>query len=143
MADVNEVIEALGCLATNQHKCGNCPYNPHPGMDWVYGCMAGQGKIVDDARALLRRIVPHVLTLDEATEADVCWLELIGARRIIPCNVHVFSKSITATIFKLNNGPEDLFLDEYGISWRCWSNAPSSKQRREEPWHERFPALRG
>ena len=157
MADVNEVITWLGCLMTKQHKCAGCPYNPHPGMDWVYGCMAGQGKIVEDARKLLTHqaesiaslegtivklteaisaTAPRILTLEEAEEADVCWLEGRSVERIIPCRLHIYAGSITATIMKMIASPEDLFLEYYGIEWRCWSGRPSNRQRREAKWNE-------
>jgi len=56
VADVNEVIEWLGCLVTKQHKCKGCPYNPRPGMTWPYGCIKGQADIVEEARTLLEKL---------------------------------------------------------------------------------------
>ena len=157
MADVNEIVKWLGCLSTNQHKCAGCPYNPHPGMDWVYGCMAGQGRLVDDAKttlmeqadtitslqgtivkltAAIAENAPRILTLDESEEADVCWLEARGVERVIPCRVTIYPKSITALIRKMIANPEDMFIEDYGRDWRCWSGRPSSKQRREAKWNE-------
>ena len=134
MPDVSDVIEALGCLTTKQHKCGNCKYNPHPGMNWIYGCMAGQNNIVEDARKLLREIEPRILTLEEAEEADICFCEGRDIERVIPCRVHVYAKSITATIMKMIASPEDLFIEDYGREWRCWSARPSRRQREEAEW---------
>lgn len=58
MPDVQKVLEALPCLASVQHDCLKCSYNPHPGMPWPYGCIKGQGDIVQDAAELLERLVP-------------------------------------------------------------------------------------
>lgn len=55
MRKTDEVIAALNCFKTRQPKCGSCPYNPRPGRDWPYGCIAGQGQAIEDAQALLRR----------------------------------------------------------------------------------------
>jgi len=49
-----EIIEALGCFTTHQHSCAGCPFNPHPGRDWIYGCIKGQNDIVAEARSALR-----------------------------------------------------------------------------------------
>lgn len=55
MPEVQQIIEWLGCLTTQQHKCDGCPFNPHPGMNWVYGCMKGQNDMVEAARKALRK----------------------------------------------------------------------------------------
>lgn len=159
MADVNEVIEWLGCLATNQHKCEGCPYNPHPGMGWIYGCMAGQGKIVDDARKLLKEqaefiislegtiakltnaiseTAPRLLTLEEAANAEVCWIEVRSRRGVEPGNVRLYraddySAFINRLLPYVN---ENLPQHEYGEHWRCWSRRPTEKQTREAKWNE-------
>lgn len=55
MPTIQQVIDALGCFTINQHPCMTCPFNPHPGMKWVYGCIKGQSDIVDAAREALRK----------------------------------------------------------------------------------------
>ena len=55
MPDPERVIAALPCLAAVLHDCLKCPYNPHPGMNWPYGCIKGQGDIVQDAIELIRQ----------------------------------------------------------------------------------------
>lgn len=54
--EVRQIIEGLECLVTKQHKCEGCPFNPHPGMDWPYGCGKGQAVMVKAARKALERI---------------------------------------------------------------------------------------
>ena len=54
--EVRQIIEGLECLVTKQHKCEGCPFNPHPGMDWPYGCGRGQGDAVRAAKEALERM---------------------------------------------------------------------------------------
>jgi len=79
--------------------------------------------------------VARVMSLKDAEKSDVCWLEGQGIDRIIPCRIHIYPKSITATVMKMIASLEDLFLDDYGTEWRCWSGRPSNKQRRETEWN--------
>ena len=59
MHTAEEISEGLGCLVTYQHtNCLTCPFNPHPGREWVYGCAKGQRDIVEEARKLLERVTP-------------------------------------------------------------------------------------
>ena len=55
MPELQQIIDRLTCLTTKQHHCEGCPFNPHPGMMWVYGCIKGQGDIVEAAREALRK----------------------------------------------------------------------------------------
>ena len=55
MPDLQQIIDGLGCFMTHQRPCQDCPFNPHPGMVWVYGCMKGQSDIVEAAREALRK----------------------------------------------------------------------------------------
>ena len=50
MHSTSEILKGLDCLADVQHKCQECPFNPHPGMDWPYGCIKGQSEIVREAK---------------------------------------------------------------------------------------------
>lgn len=54
MHNAEEISKWLGCLITSQHPCeAGCPFNPHPGMMWPYGCIKGQRDIVEEAREML------------------------------------------------------------------------------------------
>ena len=53
MPEVQQIIDGLGCFTTHLHHCRDCPFNPHPGREWLYGCIKGQTDIVEAARALL------------------------------------------------------------------------------------------
>lgn len=57
MPDYKTTIEGLRRLLDDltAHKCDcdACPYNPHIGLKWPYGCIAGQARIIEDAIKLL------------------------------------------------------------------------------------------
>lgn len=55
---LEEIIEGLNCFKTCQHKCLDCPFNPHPGMPWPYGCIKGQNDIATEAQERLRATTP-------------------------------------------------------------------------------------
>lgn len=55
MSEVQQIIDGLGCFITHQHKCTGCSYNPRPGMMWPYGCIAGQHRLIEDAKAELAK----------------------------------------------------------------------------------------
>lgn len=136
MIDVNAVIDKLDCLTTNQHFCEECTYNPHPGMNWPYGCIAGQRKIVADAREILAQAIPKVLTIEEAEDAEVCWIETVGTLETVPGHVNTPPKSITAIVWRFRRMTESMFLEDYGRDWRCWSARPSRRQMKDMKWNE-------
>lgn len=76
MREIEEVIGGLNCLATNQHKCLECPYNPSPGMKWPYGCIKGQADVVGDAVHLIRQAMPRAhgywIPVDDKNDAFDC-----------------------------------------------------------------------
>jgi hypothetical protein len=55
MPDVQQIIDSLGCFTTKNHPCVGCAYNPHPGMAWPYGCIAGQRRLIEDAKTELAK----------------------------------------------------------------------------------------
>ena len=53
--ELQDIIDGLNCLVTKQHRCLECPFNPHPGMDWPYGCVRGQQDAVKAAKDVLMK----------------------------------------------------------------------------------------
>ena len=105
-------------------RCNICPYE---------GRLCFQ-RLKEDALTILKQVDPRVMTLEEAYEADVCWLEGRDVGRIIPCRLYKQAGSITVTVRKLIASPEDLFIDDYGIEWRCWSLRPTDALREAVKW---------
>ena len=54
MSEVQQIIDSLRCFTTHMHPCQDCPFNPRPGMVWVYGCIKGQHDIVEAAQKALK-----------------------------------------------------------------------------------------
>ena len=76
--------------------------------------------------------LPRVLTLDEALEADVCWLEKKGDDRVWPCKIGGGEK--WAAIWRFDQEPMAVPRDEYGKLFSCWSARPTEEQRKAETW---------
>ena len=76
---------------------------------------------------------PRALTLDEALEADVCWLEKKGDDRVWPCKVGGGEK--WAAVWRFDQEPMAVPRDEYGKLFRCWSARPTEEQRKEARWN--------
>lgn len=78
--------------------------------------------------------LPRVLTLDEALEADVCWLEKKGDDRSWPCKVGGGEKWVAA--WRFDQETTVMRRDEYGKQFRCWSAEPTKEQRKAVKWDE-------
>lgn len=76
--------------------------------------------------------LPRVLTLDEALEADVCWLEKKWDDRVWPCKVGGGEK--WAAIWRFDQEPMAVPRDEYGKLFRCWSARTTKEQRKAASW---------
>ena len=50
------IITIKDCLINNFHRCDSCAYNPIPGRQWVYGCKAGQRRLLAEACARLELV---------------------------------------------------------------------------------------
>lgn len=128
-SNVQAVIDALACFKTNQHECLKCSYNPHAGMPWPYGCIAGQRNIIDDVIALLKAQEPHIMTLGEWRE----WKRKPLSQR--DPVYYVDNKGLGSWI-----APNDqLFIYAtpelgYGVLFVCWTSRPTVAQREATPW---------
>lgn len=76
--------------------------------------------ILKDALTLLKAQEPRVMTLEEAKNAEVVWVEDRETSDVYPCIV--------------KNNMNDSKLYKYGIQWRCWTSRPDEKRRAETPW---------
>ena len=121
MTDIEKVIKGLMCCRSG--RCLSCPYND--GIDDKGNC---ELKFIDDALALLKSYQPRVLTLEEATEEDECWLECDDG----PCGYAdciKWGKEAIRVGLCWRIMPIILLCKEYGKKWRCWSSKPADKER--------------
>lgn len=87
-----------------------------------------------DAIALLKAQEPRVMTLEEALAADYVYLE-IKLHASLPCDCCILAVDPDGGILPLKRGFAG-YLDgeEYGETWRCWTQRPSDEQREATPW---------
>ena len=126
MPDREKVIRGLKAHAVIGMCGDNCPY---------YG-YSGQGTCSEtlcaDALSLLKEQEPRVMTLEEAAEADVCWLEIKGSGRILPCIVRDDEENFSIRTDEPT--PELGPGDENGKEYRLWSARPTDAQREAVKW---------
>ena len=128
MTDRDEVIKHLSFL----HAW--CAVNPKYGMGLTMDDCRKAAGWLEDAIAQLKALEPRVLPLLEAAEADVCWIEGKGVSRVIPGRVYMVGNAGELHIHKLIAAPEQVYAEDYGVIWRCWSARPSDEQREVTPW---------
>ena len=159
--NVQSIIGALQCFKTNQHKCLQCDYNPHAGMPWPYGCIAGQYNIIDDAIALLKSqkadidalTVKYSALLDEKLKAqetrlisrkelaawtDALWLEIRAwpGPALLPdavSDICVIDEATEDTRYFFSSGHNQA-LKLYGCQWRCWTKRPTKEKMDATLW---------
>ena len=138
---MNELLSRIGqalrcCLPETEEEaeslgCAHCPH----GDD----CRRAEGdvnineRIVEDVRALVKALEPRVLTLDEALEADVCWLEISGSDRVPPCRIGGLNDFFS--IRRIDQTHEVCAKKNYGWLLRCWSARPTEEQRKAVKWN--------
>lgn len=97
--------------------------------DWIV-------RLCDEVLELLKEQEPRVLTLEEATGDDECWLETkagaYGYADVYMCSGHQCVEAWRC----LNKKAEYLPFSTYLKLWRCWSARPTEEQREAVPWTE-------
>lgn len=83
---------------------------------------------------LLKQQEPRVMTLAEALAADYVYLE-IKLHASLPCDCCILAIDPDGGILPLKKGFAG-YLDgeEYGKTWRCWTQRPTDEQREAAPW---------
>lgn len=129
MADIESVINGLECChQINQTECFRCPYARGNGCTYA---------LMGDVLALLKAQEPRVMALSEMNDRrgrgeavyyedrdvtarcqHVFLIASVGEYAYIKCEVYTLAKRV----------------DEYGITWRCWTAKPDEKTRVETPW---------
>ena len=126
MPDREKVIRGLKAHAVIG-MCGyNCPYYDYSGQGTCSETLCA------DALSMLKEQEPRVMTLEEAAEADVCWLEIKGSGRILPCMVRDDEENFSIRTDEPT--PELGPGDENGKEYRIWSARPTDAQREAVKW---------
>ena len=119
MTDLEKVINAIQICYTLGHNCTECQFFSEDDCN---------DKLMQDVLALLKAQEPRVLTLDDALEADVCWLEKKGDDRVWPCKVGGGEKWVA--VWRFDQETTVMRRDEYGKRFRCWTAQPTDEQRK-------------
>lgn len=137
--DALEILKAQEPVEARLHLCESC-VKVYPDCDAtadgiVYGCGTGNDNVIGCTEYVNRWKAqePRVLTLEEADEADVCWLEVADLKRIPPVRVSIMKDGIVS-IGRFRAASETAMANEYGTIWRCWSARPTVEQMMAVRW---------
>lgn len=85
---------------------------------------------------LLKAQEPRVLTLEEVTAGDECWLEhKSGVCGYVDCYICTGNRSVE--VWRTSKqGPDYLSWERYLKGWRCWSARPTDEQREAVKWQD-------
>ena len=126
-----EILRALELCVNCTYDCSTCPYED-AAVATDYLCVDA---LLMDVRQVLQGA--RVLTLEEADEADVCWLELKGTDRIPPCRPVIWmdaDKRANVSVRRFGGIMETGGAEEYRRTFRFWSERPTQAQREAIAW---------
>lgn len=127
------------------------------GGGWRYGCTAcgtrkGNGHYgwISPLRstkdlaymAAQKRPTQRPLMLDEAANADYCWIETRNGYYVEPCNIgspHLPYMPHTRPVYLIGTSAErpNMYPDSgYGSVWRCWAEKPTDTERQAAKWED-------
>ena len=105
----------------------------------LHDTVAGETVCIGNVDAAPVAALMKPLTLDEAKELRICWIEEIdeGAFPAIyaaPGNGGAYAVFV---VHEDNDGYDDDYwgaVSEYGTCWRCWSRKPTDEECRAAEW---------
>lgn len=147
MEKLEKVMKGLECCSGGADRepnwnnltarnCGKCPYN-RPRI----ACTRALAYDALELLELLKAHQPHVMTLTEALDAEVVWLERYanpddGVEPIIqPVIIRYYENGYWQCLIEQDEGADlSLFLDGFGTEFRFWTSRPTDKQWRATTW---------
>lgn len=91
---------------------------------------------VSDAKELLKKQEPRLMTLEEIPEYDGAFL-IEYRHEVWPMQWALFRLNLTMS-YRFIRGDSELGFsiskDFYGKTWRCWTARPTEEQREAEKW---------
>ena len=117
----------------------SCRWNIQAGLwGWLLSMLFG-ALILTEFDKDEPELILEPLTLQEAVNLDVCWIEIRAGYYIEPCSVgescdlHPGHRPVYIIGHGLENSP--LFKDdEYNQYWRCWAEKPTEEDSKAAPW---------
>ena len=119
-------------------ECGpGCPYEELR-LQEEGGRIAAMAR---DALEEIKALEPHVMTITEAFDAEVAWLERYadpddGVEPIIqPIIIRYYENGYWQCLIEQDESADlSLFLDGFGTEFRFWTSRPTDKQRKAVKW---------
>lgn len=109
-------------------NCEVCPYRDDSTCD-------SHVPLFTDALEAVNELIPRALTLEEADDLDICYLQMKGTDAVAACQVWAVLKAGgKATVKTFAAADSELPEYEYGVTWVCWSRRPTQEQRRAIRW---------
>ena len=147
IADIEKTMKGLDCcighgkpaprLGNEPRDCENCPYSRTNGINNTL-CFR---QLQRDALELLKAQEPHVMTITEAFDAEVAWIEMYsdpddGVEPIIqPVIIRHYENGYWECLIEMDESPElTLFIDDFNSEFRFWTARPTDEQRKEVKW---------
>lgn len=136
MADREKVIKGLECCRIQQNEvppmCEECPY-----VDNALGTCEDMSGLLNDAYKMLKAQEPRVMTLEEAcSDIDFCWLEIKDYQAVWVSDCVIMPNGRQVLIERLGCDPVAFKPEDYGKTWRCWTDSPTDDQRKAVKWGE-------
>lgn len=88
----------------------------------------------EQKRKWLQSMKPQILSLNDAMNADVCWLENKKTGSLIPVGVFYESKW-TVSAYPPGKCGINYDVAKYGKTYRCWSCCPDEELRKNTEWN--------
>ena len=122
--DYKKIVTGLTFCSADPNGCprSGCPYWEEEHCEF---------SLVTDALALIKELMPRVLTLDEAICADECWFEWKDGPQGYAEILWSFKDTVAINRIQ-SHGATDVSI--YRKAWRCWSHRPTDEQRKAEKW---------
>lgn len=122
--DCRKIITALAHCTYDPDECprSECPYWEEEHCEFA---------LMIDALALIKELMPRVLTLNEAVCADECWFEWKDGPQGYAEILWPYKDTVDINRIH-SHGSTDVSI--YGKAWRCWSHRPTEEQRKAKKW---------
>ena len=140
MDDREKVIKGLEHCKCRSGCNSNCPYSPIM-EDHNFGIDECTSQLAADALSLLKAQEPRVMTITEAFDAEVAWLERYanpddGVEPIIqPVIIRYYENGYWQCLVEQEESADlSLFLDGFGTEFRFWTSRPTDEQRKAVKW---------
>ena len=135
LPDINTVLTNLRRCANDRHSY--CDYKIE--RDGKLDMCACHEDLLSDAIRLLETLNPRVLQFGELLNyKGAVWPELTfgdGHRAVMPpCMSENDVMSDGTTGLRSTSSILRMEYNEYGKTWRCWTQKPTDEQREAEPW---------